>query len=573
MLEAVARARGAAAVARVEAERAGRVLALARERLRGEEFPDRLEHADEARGVAARRAADRRLVDEHDVADQLRALERGVRARGFLRLAERAEQRVVQHVLDERRLARAAHAGHADEAVQRDLDVDVLQVVLASVADLETRSTRVDRARRSRTADAQLAAQVLGRERALVAQELRRRAVEHDLPARAARPGSQVEDPIGRAHELRVVLDDEQRVAGVAQLFEHADDAVEVARVQADARLVEHEQRVHERGAERGREIDPLHLAARQRARLAIEREVAQAHVAEELEPTRNLAEHELGRLVEGLGQREPHDELARALDGQQHEVVDREARQRRERFVAQGRHVRAEAPLGREHGARVVERAEPPEQRLGLEPRARALGARVVRAVLREQHADVHLVGLRLEPGKEALHAVPLLLPPRALAVDHPRALLGRELAPRHVRRHEAQEVVLTLLVALRLPRLDRALGECLPLVRDHEPVVDADRAAEPAALLARPKRRVEREAIRHDVAVRDVAPRAVPMRRISVDARFGRFGRGCRPCVGGVGASRRRTVLPRPSAHRDVRRRAPGTVFRRVSGGPFDG
>src|SRR4029079_14932174 len=47
VLEAVARAHGATAVARVEAERAGRVLALPRERLGCEELADRLEHTDE----------------------------------------------------------------------------------------------------------------------------------------------------------------------------------------------------------------------------------------------------------------------------------------------------------------------------------------------------------------------------------------------------------------------------------------------------------------------------------------------------------------------------------------------
>src|SRR5262252_11036959 len=98
-----------------------------------------------------------------------------------------------------------------------------------------------------------------------------------------------------------------------------------------------------------------------------------------------------------------------------------------------------AEPLVRRENGARVVERAEPPEERLRLEPRASALGARVVRAVLRQQNADVHLVGLRLEPREEALHAVPLLLAPRALAVEHPGALRGREVAPRYVRRHVA--------------------------------------------------------------------------------------------------------------------------------------
>ncbi len=52
--------------------------------------------------------------------------------------------------------------------------------------------------------------------------------------------------------------------------------------MQADRRLVEHEQRVDERGAERGREVDALDLAARQRARLAVEREIAEPDVAQD---------------------------------------------------------------------------------------------------------------------------------------------------------------------------------------------------------------------------------------------------------------------------------------------------
>jgi hypothetical protein len=58
------------------------------------------------------------------------------------------------------------------------------------------------------------------------------------------------------------VLDDEQRVAVVAQALHDLDDASHVARMQADRRLVEHEQRIDQRRAERGRQVDALHFAA-----------------------------------------------------------------------------------------------------------------------------------------------------------------------------------------------------------------------------------------------------------------------------------------------------------------------
>ena len=49
-----------------------------------------------------------------------------------------------------------------------------------------------------------------------------------------------------------------------------------VARVQPDRRLVEHVERVHQRRADRGRQVDALELAAGERARLAVERQVAE---------------------------------------------------------------------------------------------------------------------------------------------------------------------------------------------------------------------------------------------------------------------------------------------------------
>jgi hypothetical protein len=75
-------------------------------------------------------------------------------------------------------------------------------------------------------------------------------------------PGSEVDQAVAGEHNGRVVFDDDQRVAGVAQALHRLDDAAHVARVQPDARLVEHEQRVDQRGAERGRQVDALHLAA-----------------------------------------------------------------------------------------------------------------------------------------------------------------------------------------------------------------------------------------------------------------------------------------------------------------------
>ena len=107
------------------------------------------------------------------------------------------------------------------------------------------------------------------------------RTLEHDVSAARPRLGPDLDDVVGRPDHGLVVLDDDDRVAGGGERADDADEAVDVARVQADAGLVEHEQRVDQRRAEAGGEIDALNLAAAQRARGAVQREVAEADLLE----------------------------------------------------------------------------------------------------------------------------------------------------------------------------------------------------------------------------------------------------------------------------------------------------
>ena len=81
---------------------------------------------------------------------------------------------------------------------------------------------------------------------------------------------------IGGAHHRVFVFDHYQRVSLVAKAVHDADEAVDVTGVESDGWLVEHEERAGERGAEAGREVDAFDFATGQRARLTIEREVAE---------------------------------------------------------------------------------------------------------------------------------------------------------------------------------------------------------------------------------------------------------------------------------------------------------
>ena len=50
-----------------------------------------------------------------------------------------------------------------------------------------------------------------------------------DLAALDARPGAEIDQVVGRAHRVLVVLDDDHRVAHVAQPLQGGDQAVVVA--------------------------------------------------------------------------------------------------------------------------------------------------------------------------------------------------------------------------------------------------------------------------------------------------------------------------------------------------------
>ncbi len=110
-----------------------------------------------------------------------------------------------------------------------------------------------------------------------------------------ARP--HVDDVIGGADRLLVVLDDEHGVAEVAQALQRVEQARVVALVQADGRLVEDVEHADSERADLRRQADALRLAARERGRGAVERQVVEPDVHEEATRVGDLAQDALGDL------------------------------------------------------------------------------------------------------------------------------------------------------------------------------------------------------------------------------------------------------------------------------------
>ena len=284
------------------------------------------------------------------------------------------------------------------------------------------------------------------------------------------------------AHDRLLVLDDEHGVAAIAQALHHADELAHVAGMQADARLVEHEEGVDERIAEAGGEIDALDLAAAERAGGAVEREVAES----DLEQVVDAREQPLAQLGHRVIAFRHGEELEELVCAGQRQAVD----------------FRKREPV------RLAVRAEAEEQRGGLEARAAAGGARLVGAVAREKDAHVHLVGLGFHPLEIALHAVPAagfpqfveVLAGLEFALDDERLRPLGQVAKRLANVDAlvgamAQQVTLALERLAGLPRLDHAALDAEAAIRQSALVVDFDRAAEAAAGGAGADRIVEGE------------------------------------------------------------------------------
>ncbi len=100
---------------------------------------------------------------------------------------------------------------------------------------------------------------------------------ENHLAAVFAGAGAEIENVIGGEDGVGIVLDDQERVAEIAQAFQDVDEAMRVARMQADGRLIENVERADEMRAERCGQLDALGFAAGESGGEAIERKILEA--------------------------------------------------------------------------------------------------------------------------------------------------------------------------------------------------------------------------------------------------------------------------------------------------------
>ncbi len=93
------------------------------------------------------------------------------------------------------------------------------------------------------------------------------RALRGDLAAVVAGAGAEVEQIIGGGDHFAVVLDQDQRVAQIAEMFQGLQQPAIVARMQADGRLVEDVEHAGQAAADLAGQANALRFAAGERRR------------------------------------------------------------------------------------------------------------------------------------------------------------------------------------------------------------------------------------------------------------------------------------------------------------------
>ena len=177
---------------------------------------------------------------------------------------------------------------------------------------------------------------------------LARCAGRDDVTAARAAARPDIEQVIGGADGLRVVLDDDDGGAERHQAAQIGDQAPRIAWVQANGRLVQHVQRSGEPRAELRGQAQPLHLPARQRRRRTIEAQVAEPDLHQEAHPSQQLHQDRFRDARRVARDVQPFEPLQQARDRARHDFVvvlpiqPRRARNRRQpRAVAnRARHV-----------------------------------------------------------------------------------------------------------------------------------------------------------------------------------------------------------------------------------------
>ena len=106
-----------------------------------------------------------------------------------------------------------------------------------------------------------------------------------------ARAGADIHDVVCGAHGILVMLDDDDRVADISELFQRREQLIVIPLVQTDGRLVKDIEHAHQGGADLGRQTDALAFAAGESRRSAGQSQIAQSDGFQNVQTGSDLVE------------------------------------------------------------------------------------------------------------------------------------------------------------------------------------------------------------------------------------------------------------------------------------------
>ena len=206
----------------------------------------------------------------------------------FARSVQPLRRRLVQRFDHKGGFAAAGNPGDAGKGAERDGGGNILQIVAPRADHLDPAIVRRlapgGGHRDLFHAGEILPGQALGR-----AHDVVHRALRHQLAAMDAGARPHVDDMIGGADRILIMLHHDHGVAEIAQTLQRFEQACVVALMQADGRFVQHIEHACKAGADLRGEPDALAFPAGQRAGGARQGEIFEPDIVEEFQPGANF--------------------------------------------------------------------------------------------------------------------------------------------------------------------------------------------------------------------------------------------------------------------------------------------
>src|ERR1700733_12316444 len=153
-------------------------------------------------------------------------------------LAKRLHQGPVKNLVNESRFPRSRDAGDAHEKPKRNVDIDTAKVVDARAGEFEVLAAGLAPVFRDR--DSEASREIFAGDGVRVRRNLGNSAGGEKLSAKLTRSRAKIEQMVGGADHVGIVLDNKDSIAQVAQVLHDVDEFGRVASVQADARFIQH---------------------------------------------------------------------------------------------------------------------------------------------------------------------------------------------------------------------------------------------------------------------------------------------------------------------------------------------